>query len=279
MLKTFVSGIKMYLDKVVTQLRDEVGWKSETTEQLFSETVTTTSRYGTVNAYLTYSEPITADTLIITFNGVEYTVNKIASGDFSYYGGMDAGSNLDFSVYPFALSCDAWGSNKLYTETAGTYTLSVVEPIVDYSDEFINGVIKFSGGAKLVDRPSKADVVILVPLNGDHVEFTGVLFLNLTAGNTPTRTSETVGVYNPQILYRTSTNPSINYDIFVNPQNMLTYLGNEGMVYLESMVTESGATWKLRGVSSQIDITNHYVPYFYSLGLPHKIESAESPDN
>lgn len=253
---------------------DSQKWKEETSTQLFSETVTTTSRYGTVNAYLTYSEPITADTLIVTFNGVEYTVNKKASGDFSKYGGMDEHSNLDFSVYPFALSCDAWGSNTLYTETPGTYTISVVEPIVDYSDKFINGVIKFSG-AKLVDSPSEADVVILVPLNGEYVEFTGVSFLNLTAGNTPTRTSETVGVYNTQILYRTSVNQSISYDIFVNPQNMLTYLGNESMVYLESMVTESGATWKLRGVSSQIDITNHYVPYFYSLGLPHKIESVE----
>lgn len=115
------------------------GWgTSSTQETLCNETVTTTydSEQGMNLGMLTYSTPITADVLLITFDGVEYECHAISNGAMTGYGGVTE-QGPDFSVYPFALM-SAYGANGIYTETAGTYTIKIdaVETTYDVSTAF-----------------------------------------------------------------------------------------------------------------------------------------------
>ena len=68
---------------------------------------------------------ITADTIKVTFNGTEYTCEKVDDG----YG------DSTFTEYPFFI--DSWqGSVLLHTQTAGTYTLKIEEPQSGGSSDF-----------------------------------------------------------------------------------------------------------------------------------------------
>lgn len=115
------------------------GWgTSSTQETLCNETVTTAydSEQGMNFGMLTYSTPITADVLLITFDGVEYECHAMRIGAMTGYGGMTE-QGPDFSVYPFALLSGS-GANGIYTETAGTYTIKIdaVETTYDVSTAF-----------------------------------------------------------------------------------------------------------------------------------------------
>lgn len=98
---------------------------------------------------LDYQEPINADVLRITFDGVTYECQKnIDEGDgFVYYGAPwdETLQDIDFSEYPFALLSDL--SNLLYTETSGTHTISVesVASTAEVSDCFRTAVESISG--------------------------------------------------------------------------------------------------------------------------------------
>lgn len=115
------------------------GWGvSSTQETLCNETVTTAydSEQGMNLGMLTYSTPITADVLLITFDGVEYECHAMSVGGGTSYGGMTE-QGPDFSVYPFMLY-SGYGANGIYTETAGTYTIKIdaVETTYDVSTAF-----------------------------------------------------------------------------------------------------------------------------------------------
>ena len=116
-------------------------WKSESTEQLFSETVTTVAgEVGNV-ATLSYTEQITADTLTVTFDGVEYTCPKITfEGDnYAYYGGIGA-TGPDYTEFPFAIASGPNGDNYIYTQSAGTHTISANGVVLTYTEAFKDGV-------------------------------------------------------------------------------------------------------------------------------------------
>lgn len=116
------------------------GWSVESgTQTIYNESVTTEDDQGENVAYLDIGVGgaiITAETIVVTFDGTEYTCDK--NGDT--YGG----TGYDFSVYPFMLYDDG----TLYTESAGTYTvkIEIVELSVETSSSFesaISSVLPF----------------------------------------------------------------------------------------------------------------------------------------
>jgi hypothetical protein len=133
------------------------GWGIQNT-QLFSETVTTVAGDFGNSATLAYSDWIRNDTIIINFDGTDYTCDKITLSDTIYgYGG--AGSKaLDFTEYPFALVSVRNGSNTLYTETAGTHTISVAAPGMQTSDNFRAAVVASAGGILWVNAEYDSDL-------------------------------------------------------------------------------------------------------------------------
>lgn len=101
---------------------------TETTEQLFNETVTTVEHDGVCFAQLNYLGLITADELTVIFNGTQYICPKIIvnGADGAYYGGVNPSTGApDFTDFPFSISAIDVNANMLVTETAGTYTLEV----------------------------------------------------------------------------------------------------------------------------------------------------------
>lgn len=116
--------------------RMDRGWDVETTE-LFNETVTTAvdPEYPEEPAYaqLAYSGFISADSLIVTFDGTEYTCPSIDSGA---YGAPFIDGAYDFSVYPFSLSIGG-GHAEVSTQTAGEHTIAArTAPALQTSTDF-----------------------------------------------------------------------------------------------------------------------------------------------
>lgn len=109
--------------------------------QLFTETVTTElNKYNEYSATLAYSGFINSDTLIVTFNGMDYTCVRIesASGaDYSFYGGFS--QEPDYSEYPFYIMSNRT-INVIATESAGTYTVAVSEMLTEVSSDFEKAV-------------------------------------------------------------------------------------------------------------------------------------------
>lgn len=118
------------------------GWGVQNT-QLFSETVTTTDTgEGFAGGEFLYGSLLSAQTIKVTFNGTDYTVNR-SSMDGTYYYGEVGDSAPSFANYPFFInSLEDAGSvfNRLYTETAGTYTISANASTIEVSPNFASAV-------------------------------------------------------------------------------------------------------------------------------------------
>lgn len=158
-------------------------WKSEGTEQLFSETVTTADVGGipAANGSLSYEKAVTADTLKVTFNGVEYTCNKRNMGDVVQYGARNTSDGYDFSEYPFSIeSTYYYGGgvdNAIITESPGTYTVSASTETVTTTETFnseVQKVAKLNGFVKETSNPSEADFCIVYYSGEDSTEITTV---------------------------------------------------------------------------------------------------------
>lgn len=116
------------------------GWGIESTP-LFSETVTTVAGNLGNSAKLAYSDWIRDDTIIINFDGTDYTCEKIRiNGNIWGYGGAGAEA-LDFTEYPFALTSVRNSGSTLYTETAGTHTISASTASIETSSSFDSAVV------------------------------------------------------------------------------------------------------------------------------------------
>lgn len=129
-------------------VNDIAGWKEESTEELFNESVTTVEESGVISATLDYSGAIVSDPLIVVFDGVEYTCPKNTSGGDTYYGaGYDpVTGQFDFTDFPFEINSmvdETTGDivNKIATETVGEHTVVASEKNTTYTDAFKNGVI------------------------------------------------------------------------------------------------------------------------------------------
>lgn len=114
------------------------GWGVQES-QLFSESVTTEDDGGAAWGDFAYSTPITAETLVVTFNGVDYTCARTQSAFGDYYYGADLGSENPFTTYPFGISTNEIG-NSLATQNAGTYTVTAVAKVTEASSNFAGAV-------------------------------------------------------------------------------------------------------------------------------------------
>lgn len=111
------------------------GWSVENT-QLFSETVTTVAGDLGNSAKFAYSDWIRDDTIIINFDGTDYTCEKIKiNSNIFGYGGTSSEAP-DFTEYPFAFLSVRNSGNKLYTQTAGEHTVSASVKSLQTSDDF-----------------------------------------------------------------------------------------------------------------------------------------------
>ena len=118
-----------------------VGYWNESM-QLFSEIGTTVEEDGFNNLALTYSNLIDSDTIIVTFDDINYTcvnLEATSGAPFASYGAPWSNNDYDFSEYPFNLYSDGQ-TNSLTTETSGTHTIAVVADGVAVSDDFSHAV-------------------------------------------------------------------------------------------------------------------------------------------
>lgn len=122
---------------------------------LTDESVTTAIEEGDSYAIgnFAYSEPITADTIKVTFNGTEYNnvpvvMRAAPLGTIYIYGAQysDELQDYDFSAYPFVIASGS-GINELDTETAGTYQVKIeaLEDVIETSECFDKAVNSTSG--------------------------------------------------------------------------------------------------------------------------------------
>lgn len=102
--------------------------------ELFSETVTTVSGNMGVSAQLTYSGQLLYPTISVDFDGTTYNVNVNYIGEVTGYG--DVGDeDPEFTNYPFFILSQPNNVNIIYTENAGTYSVTVnVEDVVVSND-------------------------------------------------------------------------------------------------------------------------------------------------
>lgn len=116
------------------------GWGFENT-QLFSESVTTATVEGQPAPVgsLAYSKQITSDTLPVTFNGESYNLPLTVQEWGNIYGGFSE-SGPSFTTYPVCIVSNEGGHNSVYTETAGTYTISGSGPLIQTSEAFDSAV-------------------------------------------------------------------------------------------------------------------------------------------
>lgn len=113
-------------------------------QTVFEGSVTTEAIGGApfANGDITGVESLTADTIKVTFNGVEYTCEKRSEND-SYGAPYDDG--YDWSEYPFCITTGLAGL-ILVTETAGTYTLKIEEPQSGGSSDFSTAEVTINKG-------------------------------------------------------------------------------------------------------------------------------------
>lgn len=114
------------------------GWGIQES-QLFSESVTTTAQGGRNSGALSCSTLIDSASIVVTFNGTDYTCPRIeAFGDY-FYGGIGQ-YGPDFSEYPFAIDSSAERGNMIFTQTAGTFTVTAAGSDMQVSTDFGSAV-------------------------------------------------------------------------------------------------------------------------------------------
>lgn len=122
--------------------RCDNGWSVESSSQTyFTETVTTEldPEYpdDPASGGFAYSAQITADTVIVTFDGTDYTCQRMDGDPGSYVYGGWSDDSIDFSTIPFCIFSED-GYNSVVTETGGTYAISVAgtSQSIETSEQF-----------------------------------------------------------------------------------------------------------------------------------------------
>jgi hypothetical protein len=142
------------------------GFECTATYTTLTEETVTTVADKSPGAQLTYSQVIDADTIRVTFNGVEYVCNKheidVGTVEPMYaYGGVSS-SGPDFSEYPFDITSARTPSgaiNGCDTQTAGTYTVKIEVPelVVTTTPCFEKAVKSVVDGALIVKYDHDGD--------------------------------------------------------------------------------------------------------------------------
>ncbi len=115
----------MYIDNPIGNTPNSDNTDGDSRTILFEETVTT-SGSPVATAQLAYSQPVDADTIYVTFDGVTYTCQKnVGSNNVNYYGAPspEGSPAPDFSNIPFSIANDSF--IIIATQTAGTHTVKV----------------------------------------------------------------------------------------------------------------------------------------------------------
>lgn len=112
-----VNQYPLWREKLVEGVGNMSGGGGGSWQTVFEGVVTTVAQQiGEPTGKIEGLTEITADTIKVTFNGTEYTCEKVDDG----YG------DSKFTEYPFFIV--SWkGSVLLLTKTAGTYTLKIEE--------------------------------------------------------------------------------------------------------------------------------------------------------
>lgn len=154
-------------------------WKTEgTPTTLFTETVTTSEveYYESPMANFTYSGQITADYIVVTFDGVEYVCQSSGNGYTNYYGATEDSSTYeyDFSKYPFQIASGGDGYNSIITELPGSHSVSVKTPDVTFNEYLSIAVAENIPAAteNKIGGVKKAEVNVFVN-NSDETNVTG----------------------------------------------------------------------------------------------------------
>lgn len=148
---------------------------------VFEGSVTTETLFDIARAIIQDYE-LNADTIKVTFDGVEYECEKNADGS---YGAVMVEISYDWSDYPFSL-INTEGGLEFTTESAGTYTLKIEEPqggggSSDFStaEVTINAIIE--GSPTLVEKGFVAEIlypeVTTNPYAGGFDDFNGNIIL------------------------------------------------------------------------------------------------------
>lgn len=152
---------------------------------LTDETVITETSRDISAGTLTYTEPITADTIKVTFDGVEYTCQNEANAN----GGLYGDTSGDFAEYPFVLESNsamdaATGTltidNVLYTKTAGTYDI-IIEAnaltVTETTECFVKAVNQV---VEIPDTQRMSSITFIAPEHDGTIPETGST--TITAG-------------------------------------------------------------------------------------------------
>lgn len=133
-------------------------------QTVFEGSVTTTDQGGDFSGEISGLTSLTADTIKVTFNGVEYELPKTQNGY-----GAETKLGIDFSEYPLYIEATST-PYMLYTESAGTYTLKIEEPQSGGSSDFstaevtvVNNTGELINGSFVCVRDTPISSV--VPLN------------------------------------------------------------------------------------------------------------------
>lgn len=114
------------------------GGGGETWNTVFEGSVTTEADGD--GAYAQTGVTPTADTIKVTFNGVEYTCEKNEVGGYGASYDEATDSYSDYSIYPFYIA-----EQEIYTPTAGTYSLKIEEAQSGGSSDFSTATMSVIG--------------------------------------------------------------------------------------------------------------------------------------
>ena len=119
------------------QLTEGEGGGGGSWQTVFEGSVTT-EEDGAVASTTVEDVPIMADTIKVTFNGVEYECEKYSETDEAkvYGAEFDDKGGFIWTTYPFCIVIDSENIMSVYTPTAGTYTLKIEEPQSGGSSDF-----------------------------------------------------------------------------------------------------------------------------------------------
>ena len=278
MLKSLVSGIKLYLDKRLKEQRDETDeriadakWHETTTAQLFSETVTTEGD----DAYwggLAYRGAINADTLTIVFDGETYVCPKQEYEGTFYYGATYDGETdtYDFTEFPFVFCTSPHGGyseNYVQTVTAGTHTISASAKTITYTDTFVEAVksIAGSGGIKEVETIEEADIAVVTVTRRVASTNQGTNITIYKDNDTVQFLATSVNKYlDPNVYYfwkdRTDMLSNFAYRLFPS---------NDGLLIMDNaeIDTSSGASLDVYGIGNYGLTSSNASWKFYNIGL------------
>lgn len=115
---------------------------NEVRELLFEGSLTTEIEEGSA-AYTEFEpiSPINANEIIVTFNDIEYIVQK--DENYSCYGEFD-GQDIDYTTFPFFIGVPSYNVTHyyLYTSEPGTYPIKIEsqETEIEISDDFKEAV-------------------------------------------------------------------------------------------------------------------------------------------